>query len=156
MSQTSQIAKHFRDVHLGGNWTAINLKDQLSDLTYKEAMIEVEGLNSIAKLAYHIQYYYLGAIKVLEGGSLDIKDKFSFDLPEIKDQSEWDAFLAEMWNSVEKFAKLVEQIPDDKMGEHFEDKKYGNYFRNLHGIIEHSHYHLGQIVVQKKMLRTGH
>jgi hypothetical protein len=31
--------------------------------------------------------------------------------------------------------------------------KYGNYYRNLHGIIEHTHYHLGQIVLIKKLLK---
>ncbi len=155
MTNSAQIAKHFRDVHFGGNWTAINLKGQLTDLSFKEANTEVKGLNSIAKLTYHIQYYYVGAMKVLEGGSLDIKDKFSFDCPSIENQADWESFLEEMWSNAEKFAKLVEQIPDDQMNEHFEDEKYGNHFRNLHGIIEHSHYHLGQIVVQKKMLRNS-
>jgi len=77
MSLMKQIAKNFREIHFGGNWTAINLKDQLSDITYEESILETTGLNSIAKLAYHIQYYYVGASKVLEGGTLDIKDKFS-------------------------------------------------------------------------------
>jgi len=30
--------------------------------------------------------------------------------------------------------------------------KYGNYFRNIVGVIEHIHYHLGQIVLIKKIL----
>jgi len=155
MNPFIQIAKHFRDVHTGGNWTAINLKDQLSDLSFEEAFTEVPGLNSIAKLVYHIQYYYVGATKVLEGGSLDIKDKFSFDMPAFQNQSEWEAFLEQMWIDMEKFATLVEAINIEKMFDHFDDEKYGNYFRNLHGIIEHSHYHLGQIVVQKKLLRSN-
>jgi hypothetical protein len=29
-------------------------------------------------------------------------------------------------------------------------EKYGNYYRNIHGIIEHIHYHLGQIVLIEK------
>jgi len=35
------------------------------------------------------------------------------------------------------------------------EEKYGNYYRNFHGIIEHCHYHLGQIVLIKKMLLSG-
>ena len=34
-------------------------------------------------------------------------------------------------------------------------EKYGNYFRNLTGIIEHLHYHLGQIVLIKKLIAEG-
>ncbi len=46
----------------------------------------------------------------------------------------------------------MEQLPEHKLWEDFTDKKYGNYYRNFHGIIEHSHYHLGQIVLIKKIL----
>jgi hypothetical protein len=34
----------------------------------------------------------------------------------------------------------------------FSQKKYGTYYRNLMGVIEHSHYHLGQISLIRKML----
>ncbi len=46
----------------------------------------------------------------------------------------------------------IEQLPESKLWETFSDEKYGNYYRNIHGIIEHSHYHLGQIVLIKKIL----
>jgi len=36
----------------------------------------------------------------------------------------------------------------------FTDEKYGTYQRNLIGILEHSYYHLGQIVLIKKLLKT--
>ncbi len=49
---------------------------------------------------------------------------------------------------------LIAQLPEGKLWEDFADKKYGSYYRNLQGIIEHTHYHLGQIVLIKKMLRT--
>ena len=52
----------------------------------------------------------------------------------------------------EKFALLIEQLPENKFEETFIDEKYGNYYRNIHGIIEHNHYHLGQIVLIKKIL----
>jgi len=32
------------------------------------------------------------------------------------------------------------------------EEKYGNYQRNIDGMIEHSYYHLAQIVVIKKIL----
>jgi hypothetical protein len=53
----------------------------------------------------------------------------------------------------ETFAGLVEQLPDAILLENFTDGKYGNNYRNLHGVIEHTHYHLGQIVLVKKILQ---
>lgn len=52
----------------------------------------------------------------------------------------------------ENFAALIEQMPEPKLWETFTDEKYGIYYKNLTGIIEHCHYHLGQIVLIKKIL----
>ena len=60
--------------------------------------------------------------------------------------------LDKTWRDAENFAGLVEQLPEHKLWEDFTDKKYGNYYSNIHGIIEHNHYHLGQIVLIKKIL----
>ena len=60
--------------------------------------------------------------------------------------------LNKTWDDAETFASLVEQLPEAKLWEDFWGSKYGNYYRNIHGVIEHTHYHLGQIVLIKKML----
>jgi hypothetical protein len=60
--------------------------------------------------------------------------------------------LNKTWTDAENFTILIEQLPEGKLGETFFDEKYGNYYRNLHGVIEHTHYHLGQIVLIKKIL----
>jgi len=60
--------------------------------------------------------------------------------------------LNKTWADAEYFVTLIEQLPESKPGEIFTDEKYGNYYRNIHGIIEHTLYHLGQIVLIKKIL----
>ena len=153
MNLTSNIAKHLREVHFGVNWTWSNLKDQLQDVTWEQAITKVYSLNTILALTYHIHYYVKVTTKVLEGGPLDGSDKFSFDHPAIKSKEDWDNFLTTVWAAAEKFANLIEQIPEEKLWETFSEEKYGIYYRNLHGIIEHSHYHLGQIAVIKKIVQ---
>jgi hypothetical protein len=152
MSLTLQIAKHFREIHFGGNWTSSNLKDNLADVTWQQATTTVYTFNTIATLVYHINYYVSAVLKVLQGEALDASDKYSFNLPPILSQNDWESLLNKMRNDAENFAKLVEQLPEHKLWEDFTDKKYGNFYRNFHGIIEHSHYHLGQIVLIKKIL----
>jgi hypothetical protein len=34
----------------------------------------------------------------------------------------------------------------------FWDEKYGNYYTNVQAVIEHCHYHLGQVVLIKKII----
>ncbi len=152
MNLTGQIAKHFREIHFGGNWTSSNLKDNLADVTWQQATTQVYSLNTIAALVFHINYYVSAVLKVLQGEPLNAHDKYSFDLPKIQSQKDWENLLDKIWKDAENFALLVEQLPESKLWENLSDEKYGNYYRNIHGIIEHIHYHLGQIVLVKKIL----
>lgn len=152
MNLSAHIAKHLRDVHFGGNWTGVNLNDTLSGVTCQQATTKIASFNTIAALVFHINYYAAGILKVLQGGPLDIRDKYSFDLPTIQSDDDWQALLNKMWTNAETLATLVETLPASKLEEIFVEEKYGTYYRNLQGFVEHTHYHLGQIVLIKKLL----
>jgi hypothetical protein len=155
MNLTEQIAKHFRAIHFGGNWTSVNLKDTLTDVTWQQATTQVYSFNTIAALVFHMNYFVSAVLKVLQGNPLDSHDKYSFDCPPIQSQEDWEKLLNKTFSDAENFASLVEKLPENKLWENFTDKKYGNYYSNFHGIIEHNHYHLGQIVLIKKILLVG-
>jgi uncharacterized damage-inducible protein DinB len=156
MNLPQQIAKHFREVHTGGNWTDSNLRDNLAGLDWQQAITQVHNLNTIAALVFHMNYYVSAVMKVLQGGPLDASDKFSFQVPLIDCQEDWEKLREKTLNDADTFASLVDQLPEEKLWEDFNGNKYGSYYRNLHGIIEHIHYHLGQVAVIKKILQdTG-
>ena len=152
MNLPSHLAKHLRDVHFGGNWTGVNLEEQLADITWQQATTPVPGLNTIAALVFHMNYYVGGVLSVLRGGPLAIRDKFSFDLPPIQSGADWETLRAKTFAEAEALARLVEHLPEPTLWETFVDEKYGTYHRNLTGLVEHTHYHLGQVAVLKKML----
>jgi len=152
MQINQQIAKHLRDVYFGGNWTSVNLKDVLKDVSWQQATTQVYDFNTIATLVNHMAYYVTEVTKVLHGNPLLAKDALSFAHPPIQSQKDWEDFLNRIWDEATQFATLIETLPDDIMDKPFTDEKYGNYFRNLTGITEHLHYHLGQIVLIKKIL----
>lgn len=152
MNLTNQIASHIRSVYLGGNWTAVNLKEVIADVTWQQATTQVDSCNTIATLVFHMNYFVRTVIKVLEGGKLEGNDALSFAHPPINSTKDWARFLNTTWDEVETFANLIEQLPEATLWENIGDEKYGNYYRNIHGIIEHTHYHLGQIVLVKKLL----
>lgn len=151
--RTAQIASRFREVILNGNWISTNFRAQLEDVTLEESLTKVGNLNTIAQLTFHIHYYVAGVLNVLEGGPLEIRDRYSFDMPPLHSESDWKAMLDALWNDAEKFAERVEEMPDDQLWDVFADEKYGNFYRNLEGMTEHCYYHLGQIVLLKKLAR---
>jgi len=154
MSLSQHLAKHLRDVHFGGNWTSVNMKDILADVSWQQATTKVQSLNTIATLVNHINYYVAAVSKVLEGEALNAKDAFSFSHLPIDGPEDWQKLVDKLFVGAEHFAKLIAQIPEARLWQDFTDAKYGSYYRNIQGIIEHTHYHLGQIVIIKKMLDT--
>lgn len=155
MSLCSQLASHLDQVIFGGNWTASNLKDQLSDVTFEEATTELKQLNTILALTYHIGYYITAILGVLDGKKLEAKDKLSFDHPKLKSQLDWERFKNKLFDDSELLIAFIHKTPDAKLNTFFVAEKYGTYHRNILGLIEHTHYHLGQIAIIKKLLKSA-
>ncbi len=129
-----------------------NLKDNLDGLTWQQATKQVHSFNSIAALVYHVNYFVLAALTVLRGEPLTAHDKFSFDVPSITTPQEWEMLMNKTFADAEQFAQMVENLPEEKLWENFANEKYGSYYRNIQGIIEHYHYHLGQIALIRKLV----
>lgn len=155
MNSSKQLANRFREVILNGTFIAYtNYKNELENLDWTIAVQKTGNLNTIAALVQHIHYYIAGINQVFRGGTLDIKDEFSFDFPPISSQNEWTDFLTIFWKDAEDYAQFVEELSDEKLQEFFVDEKYGTHQRNVDAMMEHAYYHLGQIVLLKKLINS--
>ena len=153
MKRSLVIANRLREVLLNGHWIAnTNYKEQLSNVSWEQATQKVQSLNTIAALTFHINYYLEGLLQVFNGGRLEISDKYSFDLPPIRSEADWNKLVNGLLSNAESFANQVENFSDDMLDMPFVDEKYGTYLRNIEGVIEHCYYHLGQISLIKKMI----
>ncbi|WP_370392054.1 DUF1572 domain-containing protein [uncultured Winogradskyella sp.] len=156
MKLNTYLANRLKEIFTEGKWVVgTNFKEQIVDLDWKQATQKIENFNTIADLTFHIDYYIAGVANVLKGGTLDIKDKFSFDYPPITSEDDWDNLVTKFCADAEEFIALVEKMPDEKLLSDFVDKQYGTYVRNIDVMIEHTYYHLGQIILIKKRLKTG-
>lgn len=152
MNLAQHSALHIRGMFFAGNWTGISIQESVSGLTWQQATTKIDSFNTIAGIAFHIHYYVVAIINELEGNPINAKDAYSFDHPPIKCQEDWDRLLDQIWADAETFIQLVEKLPEERYWQSFTDEKHGIFFRNIHGIIEHGHYHLGQITILKRLL----
>ena len=152
MNISKNISLQFKQLFFGGNWTSVDFAMTLSNVDWTKAITKTKDFNTIAKLVFHVDYYIDVTLKVLQGFPLDAHDKFSFDCPEIKSEEDWLKLKKKLFSDAEAYALTIEQLPESKFTEVFCMEKYGNYFRNINGLIEHSYYHLGQIVIIKKII----
>jgi hypothetical protein len=147
------IASRLREVLLNGHWIAnTNYSEQIQSVNWQQATQKVDNLNTIAALTYHINYYLAGLLNAFEIGKLEISDRYSFDLPPISSETDWNKLVTDFLDNSEKFANKVEQMEDYIFDKPFIDEKYGTFLRNIEGVIEHSYYHLGQISLIRKMI----
>lgn len=152
MNLSKRLATHIHQVYFGDNWTAVHLQKTIADVTLEQATTPFSSCHTIAALVYHIHYFVRAATGVLEGKKIDAKDALSFDVPYFTSQKEWEAYKTTIFNEAQYFVSLVQNLPDETLEAVFENAAYGDYFNNLQGIIEHTHYHLGQIVIIKKCI----
>lgn len=153
MERNVAIANRIREVLLDGHWIAnTNFKEQILSVNWMQTTQKVGNLNTIAALTFHINYYLKGLSDVFNGGKLEISDEYSFDVPEIQSEMDWNTLVHDFLSNSEKFVSLVEQLPDSLLDQPFVDEKYGSYLRNIEGAIEHSYYHLGQVSLIKKII----
>jgi uncharacterized damage-inducible protein DinB len=150
MNTSQNLAKHLSQLYFGGSWTSVSLNSVLKGLNWEKAIVKEKDFNSVYTLAYHINYYVHEVRKVLEGGELEAKDEWSFSPPEIKSVTDWNKFLTQVWEDGEKLAEQLDKLPEKQLNTFFSDPKYGTYFRNLMGVIEHGYYHLGQMTILVK------
>ena len=153
MENNRELAKRFSDVILNNSWVANNsYKNQLIDLPLEVVLFKYQSLHSIAALTQHVHYYIAGILNVFNGGNLDIKDIYSFDFPPINNIEQWHTFLAVFWTDAASFTQKLEEMDENTLNSIFVKKEYGTYHFNINTLIEHSYYHLGQIVLIKKLI----
>lgn len=156
MKRSEDLASRLREVFINGHWIAnTNYKDQLLGVNWQQATKPVANLNSIAALTYHINYYLSGLLQVFNGGPLTIKDQYSFDLPPLQSEQDWNNLVEKFLFNASDFIQRVAQIPNDDLDKVFVAEKYGTYLRNIEAVIEHSYYHLGQIVLIRKLIQPS-
>jgi hypothetical protein len=152
MNITKEIARHIREIHVGINWTQVNMKEVLADINYEEAIERPISENSIAVLVYHMNFYLNLVHERLKGGGLVFNHEDSFIISSMQSEDDWQKLKDKTFADAENFALSIEKFPEGKL---FDDisVETGSYYKNMHGVTEHNHYHLGQIVLLKKIIR---
>lgn len=155
MKTTEHIAKHLLDVHEGGNWTEVDIATTLNDVTPEEATaITPASRNTIASILYHITYYNIVVRKRLDGIETEIPESNGFDVPPIATDEDWMQLKQYNLTSAHELAEKMREVDETKLHEPIIEGQ-STFYKHMQGCVEHIHYHLGQMVLLKKMIRLG-
>jgi len=155
MANTNLIADHVKQVYEGNNWTDVNIAGTIKDINWQQAQRKTAAsANSIASLLHHL-YYWNGIIQQrLEGKDPSIPEVNGYDVDELTNENDWNALKEKTHKSFIKLAEAIKNFPEEKLADTYAAGK-SSYYENLHGIVEHAHYHLGQIVILKNLIKSN-
>ncbi len=153
MNCSVYFSSRLKELFIDGKWIAnTNYKQVLADVSFEVAVKRVHSLNSIAALTFHMNYYLQRLIQVMEGQPLTISDQYSFDLPPLSDEQAWRELVQALENNASRFIDLVNNMGAEQWSKPFVNQTYGTWQRNVEGMLEHGYYHLGQMVLIKKLV----
>lgn len=152
----ADLPSRLKEVLLEGHWIAnTNFQEELRNTTWQQAVARVEGLNTVAALTYLVHYYFSGLLEVFNGRELLIKDNYSFEMPEVKSELDWQRMVEDFVETSNRFIEKVASLSEAQLSSTFVKPEYGTYARNIEAQIEHAYYHLGQISLIRKLLLTS-
>jgi hypothetical protein len=156
MKLTEAIAQHVLEVYEGNNWTEVAILPTLRDVTWREATTQTPASpNIIATLLHHLTFWNRVMARRAQGVATDVGPANGFDAPAVGKEADWQALLADSHQSAQELAAAIRSFDETKLPNTILPG-YASAYKNLQGAVEHLHYHLGQLVLLKKLVRGTH
>ncbi len=138
-------------------WFGNSLVEALRDVTPKMAEKRVSSnSHSIAEIVYHLTTWRIFAVRKLQGDvefDITTKDKDWKKFP-IVDEFEWEALQMELSLSQEELITELQKLTSDAFLETYVPGREYSYYTLVHGVMHHDIYHVGQIGLIKKVLKS--
>jgi len=154
MNITALIAQHLIQVHEGGSWTEIDITSTLQDILLQEATMRTAATpNTIAALLHHITFWNIEVMQRAKGVITQVDEANGFNHPPINTEADWQQLKKDNIQSAHQLAAAIEEFDETKLFDPMKTHSASAY-KNFQGAVEHVHYHLGQIVILKKLIRN--
>ncbi|MBL8205822.1 MAG: DinB family protein [Blastocatellia bacterium] len=162
MPETKRIADQLKRAYEGPAWHGPSLLEALSGVTARQALARpIPNTHSIWQLVLHIAAWMDAVRERIENGP--VREPADGDWPEITDTSEtgWQATLDLLTQRQQALLSVLTNLTDEqlkrRLGAEHDPPTASGYsaYYNLHGVIHHNLYHVGQIVLLKKLLQEN-
>jgi uncharacterized damage-inducible protein DinB len=135
----------------GSPWLDVNIADHLNGITHLEANQNIGDCNSIWQLTYHMMHWRKQNMKRIRGHNAPAP--YHNFIIEIGDTSAkaWEKLKADFRKTHILFIEFLATFDEADY-----DKIYApnghTYYEHIQGILVHDAYHLGQIVLLRKLI----
>jgi len=152
MSESKRVSNLYQSIYNGNPWLEVTLANTLENITAEQAYRKINpNLNTIWEIVNHLIQWRRNILRRVQGEIITTPDHNYF-VP-ILDSSEasWEQSLQSLAKSQEMWNACLSDFNDADF-EKIDQNNNHNFYEDIHGIIQHDVYHLGQIVILKKLL----
>jgi uncharacterized damage-inducible protein DinB len=151
MDNLKYIKKLLNDHFSGNPWIDVTILSTLGELTAEQAAKKHGNLNSIWQIVNHMISWREALLGRLMDKPVDVPDNnFISELSDTSDKA-WQETIKKFEYSQQKILKFLENSKEDMLETISPTSGY-SYYELTMSIMLHDTYHLGQIVLIKKLI----
>ncbi|WP_243860413.1 DinB family protein [Flavobacterium poyangense] len=152
MLESKRVSNLYQSIYNGDPWLEVTLENTLKNVSAAQAYRKINpNLNTIWEIVNHLIQWRRNILKRVQGETITTPDHNYF-VP-VLDSSEaaWEQSLQNLAKSQELWNSFLNTFDDANFEKIYPTNNH-TYYEHIHGIIQHDVYHLGQIVILKKLL----
>jgi uncharacterized damage-inducible protein DinB len=150
MREAERIAEQMRKMFEGGAWHGPAVLEVLAGVNAKTATARpIPGAHNIWELVLHLSATQDVLLRRLGGERAGLTDEEFWPPTPAATDAEWQRTLEVLKRQDEALRRAVAAFPDERLGDPLMAGGTPAY-DNLHGHVQHSAYHAGQIALLKK------
>lgn len=150
MTELERITDQLKRAFLGEAWHGPAVEEILKDVTAQQAAARpVDGAHSIWDLALHIGAWQRAGVRRLAGDRAQLSDAENF--PAVTDTTEqtWVQTRKALRQSYEELSEAISRLDESRLDQPI-IAGMSSVYVTLHGIVQHTLYHAGQMAILKK------
>lgn len=150
-NEITKLKKLFSDHYQGDPWIDITLLNTLKNISADQASEKIGSLNSIWQIVNHMILWRKALLRRVKGNSISVPAN-NF-ITEVKDKSEksWKKTFKDLEDSQKNLLTFLSRSKDSLL-ENISPASGYSYYELLVAILLHDTYHIGQIVLIKKLI----
>ena len=149
-TEVERIADQLRRVYEGPSWLGPSVKELISDIDEERARRHsLAGVHTIWELALHITTWLRIARERLSATqALDATPEE--DWPPMA--GAWEDAKSSLAGEMRAVEQAILKFPEERLREPAPAREPQSFYELLHGVIQHTAYHAGQIALLKKAM----
>lgn len=150
MTEAERIIDQLKRAFEGGAWHGPAVFEVLEGITAQQAAAyPLTGVHSIWELALHIAAWTRAGSRRLRGDRAQLPDDENFPKVTESDERAWERAQESIRQAYDELRAAIALVSDSRLDQPIIEGMSSTYV-TLHGVIQHSLYHAGQIAILKK------